>query len=421
MSLRTSQASSQLLAVLTAAVLFKLSFLIRSFLSTIGYPSVVLVLLCTYLFAFALLYAALADVDMAVWNPRFATGVVGILLLMFALSYTTHLASSYIGTDAMLFTRYAVDLVLSGQNPYTHSMESAFQQYPIDKRFVTYRIDGEIVTTFSYPALAFLAFVPQALLGIPNLNLTTVTVLLATLVFLVYESPTEFVLAPFVLMFVDPNLTLFSFGGVFDILWVFLLLLGMKYWTRGDLRLAAIFVGLAFAVKQIPWFVAPFLAVWLYAESETYRGFAERARTCIAYGLGAFLLPNLPFIVLSPVAWLKSVFTPVAGSVPMVKQGIGLTMLTSSGLLQLPKSFYTLLLLGVLGVALVAYFVYFERLRWVAWVVPMAILWVNYRSLQNYFIFFVPIAYYAVLCRHRAGEGPVTVTNTREETDVQAE
>lgn len=413
----TARATSKILAVLTAAVLFKLGYLIRSFLSTIGHPSVVGVLLITYLLSFALLYAALADVDLEYWNSRLAAAIVGLLLLMFALTYTSHLAKSYIGTDAMLFTRYAVDLVLSGQNPYTHSMEAAFQQFPIDKRFVTYRIDGEIVRTFSYPALAFLAFVPQALLGIPNLNLTTVTVLLATLLFLVYESPTELVLAPFVLMFVDPNLTLFSFGGVFDILWVFALLFGMKYWTQGRLRIAAICVGLAFAVKQIPWFVGPFLAVWLYAESETYAGFADRAKTCIGYGLGAFLLPNLPFIVSSPVAWLESVVTPIAGSAPMVKQGIGLTLITSSGFLQLPKSFYTLLLLGVLCVALVVYFLYFERLRWVAWIVPMAILWVNHRSLQNYFIFFVPIAYYAVLCHLRTENQLVT----RNRTDVRSE
>ena len=188
--------------------------------------------------------------------------------------------------------------------------------------------------------------------------------------------------------------------GVFDILWVLPLLFGMKYWHRERFDLAAVFVGLAFAVKQTPWFIGPFLAVWLYMESESYRQFGKRAAVCLIYGFAAFLVPNLPFILWNPTAWVRGTLTPiVGGGAPLVKQGVGMTFISVSGLYSLPKTYFTILMLSILSSLIVLYALYFEKLKWTAWVLPALVLWFNYRSLQNYFIFFIPVAYYAVLLK----------------------
>lgn len=408
----TSNTIGSVFAVVAGALLLKMAFSLKAAASPLDSPAVVVAILALYVTAFALMVLAIVPFDLAKHGGKVGYVVFGVVSLAFAAAYFTKYASVAIGTDAILFSHYAVDLLLQGQNPYTHSMLPAFGQYPVDERFVTYRQDGSVVTSFSYPALSILYFVPQEILGVANFNLTPVVVLLAVLLFLVSESPGYLALAPFLVLFADANITLFTYGGVFDILWVLPLLLGMKYWDQGRLPIAAFFVGISLAVKQTPWFIGPFLAIWLYLESDQYAEFANDALTCIGFGLLGFLLPNALFIIWNPMAWMQGVFTPIASGAPLVQQGSGAVLLSVSGLYPLPKTFFTTLLMMSLLVGAVVYSLYFDRLKWVAWVVPAFVLWFNYRSLQNYFIFFVPIAYYAMLlrlnlARHRYRRGEV--------------
>ena len=388
------------LAIITGALLLRLAFFFQSFVTPLGDFPATVTLWMTYGVAFVLLGAAVADVDFRTWNQRFAGLVLITLSGVMIAAYITKSDSSQLGTDGILFARYSVDLLLAGQNPFSHSMGPAFEQYPILDQFVTYKMDGSIVTSLSYPALSVLVFLPQAILGIPNLNLTTVVVFLGILAFLTYESPWYLRLAPFVVLFADPSLIEFSFGGVFDIIWVLPLLIGMRYWARNELRWAALWIGLAFAVKQTPWFIGPFLAVWLYNTSQTMAEFRSDAQICIKYGLFGFLLPNIPFIIWDPHAWVSSVLTPVAGGgVSLVQQGSGIALISVIGVYPLSKTAFTVLLLGALGILLVAYAIYFDQFMWFAWIAPAIVLFFNYRSLQNYFIFFIPIAYYTMLLK----------------------
>lgn len=388
------------IAIVTGAILFKIAFAMKNLIPEFTNPIVILTILIMYAAALGLVYVGVTGIDMDRWGTALGYAVLVVLLLALNAAYLTKTGGTYLGTDGILFTRYSVDLLLSGQNPYAHSMAPAFEQYPIDSRFVTYRVDGTTVKSISYPALSFLLFVPQALLGVANLNLTAVVILMLVLAFLVYESPSSLSLVPFAIIFADPNLTFFSFGGVFDILWVLPLLFGMRYWHREQFGIAAAFVGFAFAIKQTPWFIGPFLAVWLYMESETYHQFGRRAGTCLSAGGAAFLLPNLPFIIWNFDAWMRGTLTPISsGAAPLVQQGSGLTLLSVTGLYTLPKSYFTLVMLSVLGVLVVIYALYFEKMKWAAWIFPALVLWFNYRSLQNYFIFFIPLAYYSALLK----------------------
>ena len=393
----TSPITARILAVITAAILFQVGSVIFHLLNPLGNLVRVGVLFAVYAMAFVLLIAAASNIDIEIWGGRLAYATLAIFLAAVSIAYFSNTAGR-IGTDGLLFARYSVDLLLEGKNPYAHSMLPAFDEYPIREEYVTYKIDGNIVTSLSYPALSVLVFLPQALLGIPNLNLTSVFVILLVLLFLIRESPTYLKFAPFAVLFTDPSLIAFSFGGVFDIIWVFPLLIAMKFWYVGRIRAAAFAVGLACAVKQTPWFITPFLAIWLYERSEDVEEFLQVAIRCIGYGLAGFLLPNLPFIVWDFRAWIDGVLTPIAGGgVPLVKQGAGLTMLSVANMYPLPKSFFTLSMFIAIIVLLIGYSLYFNRVKWMVWLVPAVVLWFNYRSLQNYFVFFIPIAYYSAL------------------------
>jgi uncharacterized membrane protein len=308
-----------------------------------------------------------------------------------------------LGTDAMLFSQYSVDLILDGQNPYASSMHPAFEWYGVSpETYGTHTVDGDVVTSLSYPALSVLYFVPQALLGVPNLNLTSVVVLLLVLGFLLYESSPSLAFVPFLILFVNPDIFQFTSSGVFDILWVLPLLLGMRYWHQDRIAIAAIWVGLACAVKQTPWIVTPYLAVWLYAESDDVQSFVRDAGITLGAGLGAFLTPNLPFIIWNPTAWVTSVLTPVGSGPTLVTEGIGPALLVQTELLAVSKSTFTALVALVLIMSLLAYARYFNQVRWIAWIAPAFVLWFNYRSLYNYYIFFLPVAYYAILLNRDA-------------------
>ncbi|WP_152423149.1 hypothetical protein [Natrinema versiforme] len=303
----------------------------------------------------------------------------------------------------MLFSQYSVDLLFDGRNPYAASMRPAFEKYGISPAaYGTHTVGGDIVTSLSYPALSVLYFVPQTLLGVPNLNRTSVVVLLLVLGFLLHESPPRLAFLPFLVLFANPDLLRFTTGGVFDILWVLPLLLGMRYWYREQLMVAAIWVGLACAVKQTPWIVTPYLAVWLYVERDDLRTFVRDAGITLGAGLGAFLAPNLPFILWDPMAWLTSVFTPVAGGPALVTEGMGPALLVQTDLLAVSKSTFTALVALSLFGSLFAYARFFDHVKWLVWIAPAFVLWFNYRSLYNYFIFFLPVAYYAILLNRDA-------------------
>ncbi|MUV57875.1 hypothetical protein [Halogeometricum sp. CBA1124] len=305
------------------------------------------------------------------------------------------------GTDALLFSRYSADLVLSGKNPFAHSMSSAYSQYPIDLRFVTYRIDGTIVTSLSYPSMSFLPFLPQVALGIQNINHTSLLILLITIGFLVRDTSGVMKIASVSIFLATQEFVMFSSGGVFDIIYVPFLLVGMKLWSEKFYSIAAFVVGIGFSVKQVPWLIGPYLAIWLYHVSNSNSEFANRASRTVWFGLLGFLLPNIPFIIWSPEEWLSSVLTPVAGGSPLTMQGIGLVSLSTSGYYILPREYFLGLFVLSLVLSLFIYFRHFKSIRWAAWIFPMVIYFFHYRSFLSYFIYFPILAYYAVILRYQ--------------------
>lgn len=341
--------------------------------------------------------------------PRRAKQLMGAMVVI---SFVLFVVMSFsnvqrFGTDGILFNQYAIDLLLSGENPYAQSMEPAFNMYGLDERWVTLTADGNFVRSFSYPALSFVIYIPLLLVGVQDINVTTMLFLLAVLFFLIREAPSWLRGLPVLILFIDPNTTLFSYGGVFDIVWVLFLLFSIKYFLKGKHIVSGIFLGLAFSVKQTPWLIAPFLAVWIYKTYppkrkgrrmiEVFReNLYKESRFFIPVSF-TFLLINAPFMYWNFGAWLDSVLTPLSGRSYLIMQGSGLASLVQGGHASLPYTFFQFALISTLITLLLLYWLNFERIKHIGWVAPMLIFFFHYRSLQNYFIFFIPVALYLLI------------------------
>lgn len=383
--------------IVVAALVMQVGFRLFGVLAPVGFTGPV-VLMYVFGTGVGLLVAALVDVDLERWGTPLALWTSGVVLAA-AAAIVILRPGTYFGTDAVLFSRYSADLLLAGRNPFAESMSPATAVYGTEVLHVTPLIDGGSVASFSYPAGEILAFVPEAALGgAPNLMWTLFALVAAVLVVLVLESPPQLALFPFVALLGSRNLIWTSIGGLVDVVWLVPLLVAMRNWHAGRLDRSAFAFGLAAGTKQLVWPIAPFLAIWLWNDADDVGELVEDVATTLRFGFAGFLVLNAPFILWDPEAWVYGVLTPVAGGAPMVHQGVGLTQLTVSGVYALPKGYFTTLLLATFAVALVVYALNWERMKWTAWVVPPALFFFHYRSLVSYFVFFLPVAYLALLC-----------------------
>lgn len=389
--------AARLFLLLTAALLVRLGFRLwvttapRLLIDVVAVQVVMLV-------AVWCLIHSVTDTDLETWGPRLAGGV--IIAITLAVLAVMPRAWTQLATDALLFTKYATVLTLDGSNPYLHSMAGATNLPAESIRWMTARIDGTYVWSFSYPAGAFLAYLPAAALGI---EIRTISVLAAGAagLLIVHDAPPLLATGVPVAFLLPRRLIVTAAGGLTDFLWVLPVLVAMRYWARERWTVAAVALGLACSVKQQPWLMPPFLAVWLWRASPDRATFVRRAATTLVAGLGTFLLVNLPWLLWAPRAWAAGVLTPVGSAAPLVQQGVGLAMLSASGVYVLPGWWHTAAVGTVTLVALATYAVYWERVKWAAWLVPMLILVVHSRSLLSYFTHFVPVGFYAVLAsRH---------------------
>jgi uncharacterized membrane protein len=196
---------------------------------------------------------------------------------------------------------------------------------------------------------------------------------------------------------VEPFLTvIFTGGGVTDWLWVLPVAVGAISLYRRSYGYAGIALGVACAVKQHPWFAVPFVLIWVVQTLRSENGgrLSSAGRTSLGGFLGGlsagFVVPNLPFLLWDAEGWFRGVFSPALGA--MVADGHGLALMVSRQLMNLPSEvFLVLVMVGLLG-AMVVYARYFHRLQDLLWVIPPAIMFLSYRSLHSYFVFWLPIA-----------------------------
>ena len=178
----------------------------------------------------------------------------------------------------------------------------------------------EFVSDPSYPALSFLLIAPFVALGLDT-NYAYLFCLLVAMGLVVWRSPVG--LRPFVLtgLLGASCLVAFTVGGSADLLYALPLVAAWLWRERIGGGLA---FGVAAAIKQIAWFVAPFWLIAVYARGG-WRAVVRQA----ALAAAVFVATNLPFVLWHPAAWLAGVLTPV--SEPMFPRGAGLVFLSTNG------------------------------------------------------------------------------------------
>src|SRR5438445_53196 len=323
--------------------------------------------------AFAL--AAAVPLRLLVRRPAAEAAVVALALATFAFAGAALVLGKGYHVDAVTAPHRAAELLLRGEDPYrTFDLPQALAEFGLDPQLVTHYADGSVMHVYNYPALSFLVvapFVASALDDIRWIYLAALVALVLAPQGTVREPWRPFVVALViasslvlrqgVLAGVDP-----TWGVLAAIAWLFI----------DARRLSPILLGLAVADRQTAWLLVPFYlrAVW----SACGRSEASR-RAAIA--LVVALVPNVPFLVDAPAAFVASVLAPL-GDLPA--DGVGLVRFALAGSLpQLPRAVWS----ALSAVSLAALAVVFWRYRRsspqagpVFAVVPLSLGW---RSRQN--------------------------------------
>jgi|GEM_PF-642728 hypothetical protein len=326
-------------------------------------------------------------------------------------------------TDILAFSHMDAQLLLAGQNPYTASATS-FQHalarfsdasatpvrgpvfgkgytqpdpayvYTVQRQYVQTQGHGHMQGAFdpqtlhSYPALSFLLYAPLLRVGIHNILLLHIIVYWCLFAWLVWLAPVGWrhwgALAALAAM---P--TLAASLLVSDEVIVIALILVAWHW-REQRYLSSFLLGMACAYKQYAWFFLPFFALDIllsYGMRETFwRGLLT---------FSSFLLPNLPFLIANPHAWVQSMLLPMNGS--FFANGMGIIALSIGQIVPYaPPLLYASLEVLALLAALVAMARWRSRLGDGVLVLALLPLFFAFRSLPDYFAFTPWLALYAV-------------------------
>ncbi len=334
-------------------------------------------------------------------------------------------------SDVMAFSHFDAATILAGHNPYTSdtAISDALRQFPLasitplrqgifgtgyvypstaaiasaeqsflrDPRLVAAAIDP--ATLHSYPALAYLLYVPILWLGVSNILLVNYIVFFGLVAWLVVIASGIECRWVALLALAAVTIPLMSLLADTEIICFAFLLPAWHYRERR--WLSALLLGLGCAFKQYCWYFAPFFLL------DTLRvfGWREAARRAVLT-FGVFLVPNLPFLLLNPLAWLHSLWLPITD--PMFPMGEGIVALSLGSLLPFAApSAYAIFELIALGACLWAGWRWHHLLGDGLPLLALIPLLFAFRSLPNYFAFAPWLALYAASQLYKS---PNTVT-----------
>ena len=304
-------------------------------------------------------------------------------------------------TDVLAFSQYAAILVTRGLNPYYQDLTPALAMFNVQPSDLTPLTSGSYLATFQYPALHFLIFVPFVMVGLRDMRWVLVAFEFATILLIYKNSPSN--LRPMIIipLFAGADLMInFTASSVSDMLWV-LPLVGSAFLLERRPLESGIFYGVACAIKQPPWLLAPFLIIYTYrTESGNVREKLRSLGTFIGPAVAVFAAVNLPFAYADPVGWLFKVVTPISSDLVILSQGPA--VFSEVGLITVGRLFYSTLAIGVLLVLIGNYYVYFDKLRYMLWIFPGIILWFSFRALTSYVIYWMPLMLISLLLWYQA-------------------
>jgi uncharacterized membrane protein len=338
------------------------------------------------------------------------TAVVAALALW---SYFQVFIAPDYGTDEVAFDQYAAQLALHGLNPYLRSMAPAFPLFHVSPNGYTFQLTGQPVTTLSYPALSFEAYLPLLALGVTTQAAVWTDVVAWAIGMVILYAVLPRQLAPLAMVVASIGIYIgYAVGGVTDTLYVPLLIGAAVGWDRfasdrgpGSWR-GPVLMGLAMAVKQTPWLVVPFVVAGIVLESRPANGWRHALRDGMRYAaiaVAAFAVPNLPYLIGAPAAWLHGVLTPLSAAAVPAGQGLvnlSLSLMIGGGSLRA----YNIAAVVILAALFACYVVTYPLLKRAAFLLPSIALFFAARSFGSYLVMLIPAALAAATTtRHPRG------------------
>ena len=302
----------------------------------------------------------------------------GLALAAFVLAAMALLLGKGYHVDAVTVPHVAAQELLAGHNPYTtFDLPAALAQFGINPELVTHYEDGTVLRSLNYPAMNFLLVTPFIALGATDIRWIYLVEILA-LVFILLRK-VRIPWRPLVSAGVVGNTVIVRqniLAGVDPTWWALLTIA----WIFVDSRwLSPIAVGLAMASRQPAWFAAPFYIVGIWRRN----GRQEAARRVAIVAVAA-LVPNLPFIIDDPAAFVDGVGAPMLGA--LAPYGVGFVRLGLDGAFPLlPRAFYGVLAAVSLVTMLAVLWRFWRSVPIGALIFPFVPLYLAWRSLQNYF------------------------------------
>jgi uncharacterized membrane protein len=336
--------------------------------------------------------------------------VLAVVAALALWSYFQVFTAPDYGTDEIAFDQYAAQLALHGVNPYLHSMAPAFPLFHVSPNGYTFRLDGQPVTALSYPALSFLAYLPLLASGLTAQAAVWADVAAWAAGIVILHAVLPRNLAPLAAVVGSVSVYIgYAVGGVTDALFVPLLVGAAVRWDRFPAARGPaawrgpVLMGLAMAVKQTPWLVAPFVVAGIVLESRRARGWRPALGDGLRYAaiaVAAFAVPNLPYLIGAPAAWLRGVLTPMSsGTVPAGQGLVGLSLSLTIGGGSLRA--YDAAAVVVFAALLACYLVSYPALKPVAFLLPSVALFFAARSFGSYLVMLLPAALAAAATARR--------------------
>lgn len=295
-------------------------------------------------------------------------------------------------TDTMALTHYAANIWnFPSWNPYPFDLQEALRIFSVDIDYITFTLDGNLITNLNYPALHILIYSPFALIGLQDMRWVTFLFEIGSIIYIYTKAPKNLRALMLIPLFAGSDLAInFTAGCLTDFLWV-LPLLVVIFEFKND-YISGAFYGLACAIKQIPWIFAPFLLISKWKDSEKEENLRKKIFRIMTFCLMSiifFIVPNMHFMYKDFNSWYAGISQPIFGNLLVISQG--LSMITQTGMIPLPMEFYTICTVVIFIALIINYFVYYDKIKHAMWMFPTIILWFSYRGLQNYFIYWIPM------------------------------
>lgn len=324
------------------------------------------------------------------------------LVILGLVSFTQVSLQPQYGSDEAAIVQGAAQLVLDHRNPYTRHFAFALSQFQVPQTLRTYTANNVLSDALPYPALPLWLVIPAILLtnGTQSAIITTVVALMIATIFLFIILPSTYRSIALVYMVAVPILPGFAAAGMVGVellvpltivAWRWVNIGASDHLTRADL-LRAVALGFAISTQQLAWFLAPFVVLGIWRLRHSDYGWV-RATSLVSQWVGVSLVTvfalNSPFIILSPLAWIKGILSPLTQHALPYGQGlVGATVYLGLGGGRLDS--YTYGALALYAALCVLWFVAFRRLGPGTFILPIVALFVAPRSLTEYFVLLGP-------------------------------